>query len=90
MFDVTCFNFRVQQNSTAKVTCAESIKQQAHKSLHRKFRYENDADHPEEDFEYWNISRDIDELFDSAEEVTPGSLTSKRSDKRCSMAEAST
>ena len=44
---------------------------------------ENDADHPKEDFESWNFPRDIDELSDSTKEVTPHSLSSKRSDKRC-------
>ena len=37
----------------------------------------------EEDSEYWNIPREIDESSDSDEEIAPMVLSSQRSDKRC-------
>ena len=71
-----CFNFRVQHNSASEITCTQNYKSNRHINLcteNSAIDDKNDADHPKENFEYWNIPRDKGELSDSAEKVTPHS-----------------
>ena len=82
--------FLLQFQGSAKLYSRSYLHRELYSNKHRNLSTEssaiddkNDAHHPEEDFEYWNIPRDINELSDFLEDVTQHSLSSKRSYKRC-------
>ena len=72
---IFCFNNRVQQNSTPEATSTQNSATTTSTEIFPAITESSviddhsHADHPEKDFEYWNIPKDIDESSDFTKNI---------------------